>query len=100
MSFMYWINQLDHILATFEVSSVQQILSSSEQNSFLFMVYWIMKQEVFFFVFYLVVVVFFVLGVICKNIDMEWETCERQYVQNNCDHLKNLNYDNQLAGKI
>lgn len=100
MSSMYWINQLDHILARFEVSSVQQILSSSEQNSFLFMVYWIMKQEVFFFVFYLVVVGFFVLGVICKNIDMEWETCERQYVQNNCDHLKNLNYDNQLAGKI
>lgn len=31
--------ELDHILARFEVSSIQCILSSSEQNSFLFMVY-------------------------------------------------------------
>lgn len=44
--------------------------------------------------------IFLVLGVICKNTDMECETSERQYVLNDCDRLKNLNYDNQLAGKI
>lgn len=43
------------------------------------------EASLFLCVFYLVVGFFLSLGVICKNIDMECETSERQYVKNNCD---------------